>query len=131
MIDPSLIQSAKTIRAEFLRLNSNLDAYLKDVKDLTTYLEKKVDELKNYQEEMKLMKNPTKSDLDSTTKYLLNQLQEIENQEEKLNEKVKQVATKIEKLQKEETELYNLIKRRYPELTDSQIISEIHQHLPK
>jgi hypothetical protein len=42
---------------------------------------------------------------------------------------VSKAEKELEKLKEEEETLYKTIKERYPELTDQQIVREIHQHL--
>ena len=52
MIDKQLIESATGIRNEFLKLSSQLDDYSEDVRSLAKFLEEKIVDLTNYNEEV-------------------------------------------------------------------------------
>lgn len=130
MIDPSLIESAKIIRKEFLKLNSNLDIYNTEVKKLADFLLEKVEKITEYKDN-KISKIKSKDDLSEVVSHLVVEIQSIEDEEERLRRKVEEINTKIEKLRIDEKNLYDAIKKRYPNLTDKQIVQEIHPHLEK
>lgn len=130
MIDQQLINSAKNIRKEFLSLSSNLNKYQDDVKKLSDFLTNKINELTRYNDEY-IKKIKTKDDLSKSTLYVLNSIQEIEDEEKKLTKRVEDVNKKLEKLKLDEVNLYETIKKRYPDLDDDKIVSEIHKHLDK
>ena len=46
-------------------------------------------------------------------------------------DKVEKLNLQLEKLNRDESILYETIKKRYPNLTDEEIVKEIHQHLDK
>jgi predicted nucleic acid-binding Zn-ribbon protein len=71
----------------------------------------------------------TKDQIGVVTQHLLKELQSIEDEEKKLHRKVEKINKELEKLKEEEEVLYKTIKERYPELTDQEIIKEIHQYL--
>jgi hypothetical protein len=128
MIDQQLIDSAKYIRKNFVNLSDKLTIYRDDVKNLADFLFRKVEDIKKYNEEtIKTMKS--KEELVVVTQHLLKEIQSIEEEEKKLQRKVEKINKELEKLKEEEEVLYKTIKERYPDLTDKEIIKEIHQHL--
>lgn len=130
MIDTQLIESAKLIRKEFLKISNNLNNYHDDIKNLANFYFSKVEELKKYNEStIKKIKN--KDDLNKITKFLIQEMESIETEERKLAEKVEHLNKELEQLNKDENILYETIKYRYPDLTDEEIIKEIHSHLDK
>lgn len=128
MIDKQLIESAKFIRKDYLNQATKLGKYHEDVKQLSIFLLKKVDELKKYNDvSVKKIKN--NDDLSKATKHILKEIEEIEVEERKIREKVNKINLDLEKLRKDEENLYLEIKERYPNLTDEEIVKEIHHHL--
>lgn len=128
MIDNQLIESAKFIRKEYLSLNSSLEKYQGDVSNLGNFLLSKVEDIKNYKNDV-MSKMKSKEDLSKVTDHLVKELKDIEDEEKKLVMKVDSINQKLEKLKKDEDILYDTIKLRYPNLTDDEIKKEIHSHL--
>lgn len=130
MIDKQLIESAISIRTEFLRLNSELDKYMVDVKQLTVFLRKKLDDLTKFNEEV--IKKPKKdTTVEGVTEELVKRMTEIEVEELKIKRKIETINSRLEVLQNDEKVLYETIKKRYPTLTDDMIRKELRNHLPK
>ena len=130
MIDKQLIESAKSIRKEFLKISNSLNNYHDDVKNLADFYFKKVEELKSYNKDH-IKKIRSKEDLDKVTKHLVQEIELIEVEERKLSDKVQKLNLALEKLNKDENILYETIKSRYPNLSDDQIVKEIQSHLDK
>lgn len=130
MIDPQLIDSAKYIRKNFLNLNEKLATYKTDVVDLYDFLQKKVKEIKEWND-VTLVKARNKSDMVNAIDHLLKEINSIEEEEKKLQKKVEVINNQIEKLRKEEEILYDTIKKRYPDLSDEMIKKELHSNLQK
>ena len=130
MIDKQLIESAKSIRKEFLKISNSLNNYHDDVKNLADFYFKKVEELKSYNKDH-IKKIRSKEDLDKVTKHLVQEIELIEVEEQKLSDKVQKLNLDLEKLNKDENILYETIKSRYPNLSDDQIVKEIQSHLDK
>jgi len=130
MIDKQLIESAKSIRKEFLKISNSLNNYHDDVKNLADFYFKKVEELKSYNKDH-IKKIRSKEDLDKVTKHLVQEIELIEVEERKLSDKVEKLNLALEKLNKDENILYETIKSRYPDLSDDQIVKEIQSHLDK
>jgi chromosome segregation ATPase len=130
MIDKQLIESAKSIRKEFIKISNSLNNYHDDVKNLADFYFKKVEELKSYNKDH-IKKIRSKEDLDKVTKHLVQEIELIEVEERKLSDKVEKLNLDLEKLNKDENILYETIKSRYPDLSDDQIVKEIQSHLDK
>ena len=130
MIDEQLIESAKTIRREYLRLSSVLLGYQDEVRELAGFLFGKVDELKSFNEE-RVKKAKTKDDLKKVTDHIIHEIDLIEAEERKLQAKVERINEEMERLRKEEEVLYATIRERHPKLTDEQIVTEVRSHLPR
>lgn len=128
MIDSQLIESAKFIRRDYLSQSNKLTKYYEDVKELGYFLLKKVDELKKFNDDsVKKIKN--NDDLSKVTNHILKEIGEIEIEERKIRDKVDKINLDLEKLKKDEENLYLEIKERHPKLTDDEIVKEIHKHL--
>ncbi len=128
MIDTQLIESAQNIRKTFLKLGKELNNYQGDVKKLVDFLQEKLSYLEQYNNKnVKNIKND--DDISKVTKDILSQIEEIEVAEKRIQTKINKINKELEQLNKDEQILYQTIKERYPEMTDEQIIKEIHQNL--
>ncbi len=128
MIDSQLIESAKNIRRNFLKLNRELDGYQKDVRELIEFLQSKIRYLeKDAKGKVKTIKD--NDGIAQITKEIIGEIEGIELEEKKLHKKISKINEEMEKLSKDEEILYQTIKERYPQLTEKQIIEEIHKML--
>lgn len=130
MIDKIYIESAKSIRSEFLKLSQKLDNYQNDLSKYVSYLETASKDLENIKtNDIKTIREA--SDLETISEKITKKLNEIETEEQKIIHLIKPINDRIEKLREEENYLYNQIKEKYTNLTDEQIIKEIHSYLEK
>ena len=130
MIDKQLIESAKYIRKEYLSSYRSLTKYETDIKELSSFLLRKVEELKKYNND--IVKNiRTKDDISKVSLHIISEIQSIEDEEKKLTKKVTDINDKLEKLRTDEQNLYKTIKDRYPNLSDDDMTKEIHSYLPE
>lgn len=125
MIDKSYIDSARSIKKEFTELSDKLSDYQNYVEQLLNNFRKIANDLEHWRKN-DLMKEES---VQSAGNFMISKLDEIEQETEKLNKKIDPINKKIEKLREEEVKLYKLIKERYPNLTDSQIIRQIHENI--
>jgi chromosome segregation ATPase len=128
MIDSKFIEAAKNIRAEFKRLNEELDKNQITVDEVNSFLKDKVNELHDFEDELK-SKATSKEAVVEVLKKLLKKIQEIEKMETITTQRVKEVTKQIEKLQTEENNLLKKIRESYPEMTLDEIRIEVHSHL--
>lgn len=128
MIDEQLLESARLIRQTFIRLSNELEKYKVDIESLVQFLQEKVKILSTETtQRVKNMKD--KSELSGVTIEIIKQMEDVELEEKKLKRKVSKINEDLENLRKEEEFLYKTITERYPDLTDKEIISEIHKNL--
>lgn len=130
MIDRQYVESAKYIRSEFLSLNKELSAHEEDLRKLSDFLFKKIDELKDYRDTV-ISKMKTREDLTTITAHLMKEIVSIEDEEKRINSKVDKLNVKLEKLKESEKNLFSSIRDRYPDMSDDQIRKEIQSHLEK
>ena len=128
MIANIYIESAKNIRNEFLKLNTKLDSYQKELANLVIYLNDVSKELDSYADN-KVSNIKNKSDITTVTDHIIKKFNEIEAEEQKLLRLVTPINEKIEKLKIEENFLFNEIRKKYPKMKDNEIIDEIQSNL--
>jgi hypothetical protein len=124
MIDHQLLQSAREIRKEYLSIMGDLSDYEKEIKKLSNFLLEKAEVFKNMNEK-DLNQKGSKDQLLVITQKIVNEIQEIEKEEEKISKKIELLNEGLLKLQQEEEVLYQTIKKRYPSLSDEKIKSEV------
>jgi flagellar capping protein FliD len=124
MIDHQLLQSAREIRKEYLSIMGDLSDYEKEIKKLSNFLLEKAEIFKNMNEK-DLNQKGSKDQLLVITQKIVNEIQEIENEEEKISKRIESLNEGLVKLQQEEEVLYQTIKKRYPNLSDEKIKSEV------
>ena len=124
MIDRQLLQSAREIRKKYLSIMGDLSDYEKEIKKLSNFLLEKAEVFKNMNEK-DLNQKGSKDQLLVITQKIVNEIQEIENEEEKISKRIELLNEGLLKLQQEEEVLYQTIKKRYPSLSDEKIKSEV------
>ena len=128
MIDVQLIESARMIRKKFLKLTKEINLYQDEVKNLVKFLQEKMKALEEYRDK-EVKKIKTKEDVPIVAKEILKEVEEIEVAELQLQKKLKKVNEEMEKLSKYEEILYQTLKNRYPELSDTELKNEIQKYL--
>lgn len=125
MIDNIFIDNAKSIRNEFLSLNKKLDIYKDDIQELSAKFLETSSELEEYN------KNEinTSKDVNTIESYIVEKLNYLESESNKILLKIEPINKKIENLKKDELNLYNKIKSSYPNMSDEDIKLEIHSKL--
>jgi len=128
MIDEQLILSAREIKKKYIKALDSLSIYEKDIKNIVEFLKEKAKNLEIIQD-VELKKKAGKEELARITKLIVEELTQIEDEEKRLLKRVESINSEIQNLQKEEQLLYTTIKKRYPKLTDDEIIKEIQRNL--
>jgi hypothetical protein len=128
MIDQNLIESAKIIRNEFISLSSLLDKYQDDAKNLSDFFYKVVKELEDYNKN-EVSNIKSNKDVEGVKIYLIGKMSELEVESIKLTSKIDPINKKIENLKRDELQLYEAIKKKYPDLSDDDMKKEIHSKL--
>lgn len=124
MIDNFYIESAISIRKEFLRLNELLESDRSSLLELTNVLQKAVSELEEYNKKITEEKS-----IESIKEFIIVKLNYLEEEINRIGDKIDPINKKIEKLRIEEMDLYLSIKERYPDLSDFDIKNYITEKL--
>ena len=129
MIEEKYLQMSISIRRTYLKLINNLDLYHNRAIKVSSNLEETLAKLDTIQEglDSKDKKMSGKETLDK----LLDILQEVEDEGKKLETLIDPINVEIEKLGREEQELYRQIVEHHPELTEDQIVNSVRDRLLK
>ena len=130
MIREDFLLRAVRIRKNYISLTNNLDVYLSKVENVSNKLEKTIDEITNIEKKYENSdKKNNKFESDKTLKELLKIIGNVENEGKRLETIVNPLNKEIEKLSKEEVELYKLIKQTHSNLTEGQIVNSVKERL--
>lgn len=129
MIEEKYLKMAISIRRTYLKLINNLDLYHNRALKVSSNLEETLSKLDKIQDglDSKDIKTSNKETLDK----ILDILQEVEDEGKKLETLIEPVNAEIEKLGREEQELYRQIVEHHPELTEDQIVNSVRDRLLK
>lgn len=124
MIHQSLIDSAKEIRKEWQKTRLELDEYQKQVAQLAEDFENGASKVESIRQDIKKKKS-----VELIKSGLMSVLVDIEEKYNHLFEQMKQMNSRMDFLKQQEKQLYDLIKKRYPSLSDDDIKNEIHSRI--
>jgi predicted transcriptional regulator len=125
MINESFLQSAVRIRREYLKISNNMTLYHNRAKEVVSILEESVEKLEKIQSGIKDKSENTNTSISK----VLEVIKDIEEEGERLESLVEPMNKEIERLSKEETELYRQIKEKHSDLTEDQIVESVRQRL--
>ncbi len=129
MIEEKYLKMSISIRRTYLKLINNLDLYHNRALKVSSNLEETLAKLDTIQENLDLKdKKPSSKE---TLDKILDILQEVEDEGKKLETLIDPINTEIEKLGREEQELYRQIVEHHPELTEDQIVNFVRDRLLK
>ena len=126
MIDKKFIESAIRIRKEYLIVRNGINNYDQISKKLVSDLSGTMDDFKKLSEDID---NKSITNAETAQAKIFVVIQDLETKMNKIISKIDSLNEDIEKLKKEELELYNQIKKKHPSLQDSDIVKEISQFL--
>ncbi len=130
MIREDFLLRAVRIRKNYISLTNNLDIYLSKVENVSDRLEKTIGEITDIEQKYESSdKKDSKFESDKTLKELLKIIGNVENEGKRLESIVNPLNKEIEKLSKEEVELYKLIKQTHSNLTEEQIVNSVKERL--
>lgn len=133
MVDEKYLQMAISIRRTYLKLSNNLDLYSSRALQISDRLEETIKKLEGFNKEIEensKSKN-TKTSQVEVFERLLKMIDEVEEEGKRLENLVSPVNIEIEKLAKEEMELYKQIVDNHPKLTEDQIVESVKDRLIK
>jgi methyl-accepting chemotaxis protein len=135
MVDEKYLQMSITIRRTYLKLINNLDLYRSRALQISERLEdtvKKIDEL-NKEAEESAKKKSTSSNISQIEVFekLLKIIDDVDDEGKRLENLINPINKEIEKLAKEEMDLYQMIVDSHPNLTEDQIVESVKDRLIK
>lgn len=130
MIREDFLLRAVRIKKNYISLTNNLDVYLSKVENVSDRLEKTIGEITDIEQKYESSdKKDSKFESDKTLKELLKIIENVESEGKRLESIVNPLNKEIEKLSKEEVELYKLIKQTHSNLTEGQIVNSVKTRL--
>jgi predicted nucleic acid-binding Zn-ribbon protein len=129
MIEEKYLQMAISIRRTYLKLVNNMDLYRARALQVSERLEDTLKKLEKIKAEADDRNRNTKvSDQDLLNK-LLGVIDDVEEEGKRLENLVEPINKEIEKLSREETELYRQIVDNHPSLSEDQIVKFVQDRL--
>jgi predicted nucleic acid-binding Zn-ribbon protein len=128
MIQEIFLKRAVNIRKDYLNLTTDLSSYERMLRDIVSTIgEKHQDliEIKNKIDDTKI------SSVDSAKSEFLKILIDLENDSNTLEKYIESINEKMDDLKKNELDLFRDIRQRYPEMSDSEIKSEVQEYIKK
>ncbi len=133
MVDEKYLQKAISIRRTYLKLINNMDLYRARALQVSERLDgtlKKIDDYQNELKENAKSKKPTLNETEIFQK-LLKIIDEVDEEGKRLEKLIEPINLEIEKLAKQEMELYRQILDGHPNLTEEQIVEKVQDRLIK
>ena len=130
MIDEKFLIAAVNIRKTYIRLLNDLDKYHEKAKETLESLESIYKKLDNLENDIKKPEN-SKNEGFSGVNEIMTIINNIEEEGKRLEKLIEPVNFEIEKLAKEEIELYNQILDGHSNLTEDQIVEKVQDRLIK
>ena len=132
MIDEKFLVAAVNIKRSYIKLTSNLDFYKKRAEQTLEKLQDAYGKVENLEGEIADLKKKKDQNVDpNLTTKVLNILNEIEQEGNKIEKFVEPLNKEIEKLAMEEQELYRVIVESHPHLLEDQIVESVRLRLKK
>ena len=133
MIEERYLQKAISIRRTYLKLVNNMDLYKAKVLQVSDRLTGTLKNLEDYQKELDEISKNKKSNLSDVGVFdkLLKIIDEVEEEGKRLEKLIDPINFEIEKLSKEEMELYKQITDTHPKLSEDQIVEVVQDRLIK
>jgi len=128
MIQELYLIRALNIRKKFFKITNKVYDFEKMVKDLS----KMIDETQSKLDDTLIQIDEKKIDtVESAKENFLKILIDLETEASGSEKYMKKIDEEVEKLRKEEIELYEELKQNYPNLTDQDIKKEVQNYLKK
>ena len=127
MIDVFYLKSAVEIRRKYLKINNNMSLYQQKAKEILEVLNKSLNDLNELQISLKKDNNNivVKQSIDKLVEVINN----IEQEGLKLEKMTVPINSEIEKLAKDEQELYRTIVDKYPSYTQEYIVNTVKEYI--
>ena len=132
MIEEQFLESAVQIRRTYLKLTNNLNLYQKRAEEIVKVLETSINKLESLQKEIKDTK-AGKANItnEKAINEVLSTINDVEQEGERLNSLFEPLNKEIEKLGKEESELWNRIIEKHSDIPEDKIIDIFKNRLER
>jgi len=132
MVDERFLQRAITIRRTYFKLINSLDLYQSRALQVSDRLDETLKKLEKFLTDLN-SKDERKTNVSEKEIFekLLKIIDEVEDEGKRLEKLVEPVNQDMEKLAKEEQELYRQIVDYHPNLTEDQIVQSVKDRLIK
>ena len=132
MIEEQFLESAVQIRRTYLKLTNNLALYQKRAEEIVKVLENSINKLESLQKEISDTK-AGKSNMtnEKAVNEVLSTINNVEQEGERLNNLFEPLNKEIEKLGKEESELWSRIIEKYSDIPEDKIIDIFKSRLER
>lgn len=130
-IEEKYLQRAINIRRTYLKLINNMDLYKKRTMEVYNMLEDTSQKLTALSEEIEADKKNKKKSINEMDAFekLIKIIENVEDEGKRLQKLIDPINQEIEKLAKEEAELYKQIVENNPKLTEDQIVKIVQDRL--
>lgn len=132
-IDENYLLKAINIRRTYLKLMNNMDLYGSKAKSISDKLEETLKEIDKFRSELKKDDPKNKTEFSSTEIFtnLLKIIDNVSDEGKRLEKLIEPINIEIEKLAKEEMELYKQIVDNNTNLTSNEIVEIVQNRLIK
>jgi chromosome segregation ATPase len=128
MINEIYIKRAISIRKSYLKIRKDIEKYEGMTKDIVEIVTNKIKDLESLSDKISKGRfNDAESAKNEMTSIVLG----LESEINSIDKTIDSLNKMIEKLKKDEIDLYNEIKLKYPNMKDSEIQSEIQSAINK
>lgn len=130
-IEEKYLQRAINIRRTYLKMINNMDLYKKRTTEVYNMLEETTQKLNALSEEIETDSKNEKRSINEKDAFekLLRIIDGVEDEGKRLQKLIDPINQEIEKLAKEELELYRQIVENNPKLTEDQIVKIVQDRL--
>ena len=128
MIQEIYLKRAASIRKEYLSTQKKTIDYEKSLKQLVGLIDNTSKDLDDF---LGKLNSNYVNDPEEAKQGLLKIFMDLESEYNKTSKSIDNAEEVIEKLKKQELELFRDIKQRYPEMNEAQIRNEIQSYIDK
>jgi len=126
MINDLFLKKALNISKEYLMITNDINMYEKMVSEILNSLDSNSKELEDLKEKINSNKI---TDIEFAKSEMLNIIINLEDDTNKTGKHINILNERIEKLRKDEVDLYREIREKYPEMFDDDIKEEIQSYI--
>lgn len=131
MVDERFLQRAIIIRRTYFKLINSLDLYKSRALKVSERLDETLKKLDDFQKDLENSNRKTSLGEKEIFEKLLKIIDEVDEEGKRLEKLIEPINIDMEKLAKEEQELYRQIVETHPNLSEDQIVNSVRDRLIK